>query len=171
MGGAYIASNNGLSVIWTDPVPSPLPSGSLDMGTAWPDAAMLGAAFPGYPAASAAAAAAGQALAKLDAAIAKGAVITSTSAPPLNGTYSITKSSQSDIQAQQVSILTRNVFTNGQTSRVWYDMVGTGHTFSTTQFTAFAEAVAPLVDEIMIAYEVELGGSVGSWPSNALTIA
>jgi len=101
-----------------------------------------------------------------NAAIAAGVQITSTGTPALNGTYSITPSTIADIQAQQVSILTRDLFTNGSTTRVWADILGGVHVFpSTAQFTAFAEAIGAYVDALFLAQHGQ-----GSWPSNAITI-
>jgi hypothetical protein len=115
--------------------------------------------------------AAAQAQAQYNAAIAAGVVVTSTSTPAFNGTYSISDTAQSNIQANQTSILTNGKFTNGQTTRAWLDINGTPHTFqSTAVFTSFAEAVGAYVDALIIQLGVAQSGGTPTWPSNAVTI-
>jgi len=47
----YVASNNGITVAWVDPAPSPVPTGAVDMGAEYPTSAQLSAVFAGYAAA------------------------------------------------------------------------------------------------------------------------
>ena len=106
-----------------------------------------------------------------DLAIADGVTITSTSAPALSGTYGIDTATIQNILAQQISIQTRQMFTNGQTSRQWPDVNGQPHTFATTaQFTSFAEAIGQYVDALANALAVCTAG--GGWvpPTTSLTI-
>jgi hypothetical protein len=91
-----------------------------------------------------------------------GVVITCASTPAINGTYSISDSAISNIQAQQISILTKNQFTNGQTARPWIDASGTIHIFpNTALFTEFAVAIGQYVDALTMALATAEAG--GGW--------
>ena len=99
-------------------------------------------------------------------AIAAGVNITSTGTPSLNGTYALDLNTRSNVTAEQVYIATNSTFTNGGTTRAWPDAVGAFHTFpSTTEFTAFATAVAKYYDALATAYAVVQGGGFWSAPS------
>ncbi len=102
------------------------------------------------------------------AALAFGCTITSASTPAINGTYPITVQAISDIQAQQVSILTRTppAFTNGLTTRPWLDINGTVHVLPNTAIaTAMFEAVAQYVDALVMANATAQAG--GAWVAPA----
>lgn len=106
------------------------------------------------------------------AAFSAGVVITSTGTPALNGTYACDSDTQRNIVSEQVYISADGTFTNGGSTMAWPDMVGAYHLFpSTTEFTAFAKAVAQYVQALATALATVQAG--GSWapPSNALTIA
>lgn len=105
--------------------------------------------------------------------LAGGIAITSTGTPALNGTYAIDPASQAKITAEQLYIATTGKFTNGQTTKAWADIAGALHTFPTpAEFTAFAEAIAAVVDAVLAAQIAALE-SGGSWtaPSMTATIA
>jgi hypothetical protein len=107
-----------------------------------------------------------------NAALAAGIAITSTGTSSLNGTYACDKGTQQNIVAEQVYISNEGTFTNGGTTMAWPDVSGTYHTFpSTTEFTAFAKAVAQYVQALATALAVVRGGGSWSAPSNAYTIA
>lgn len=104
-------------------------------------------------------------------AIASGVQIISASTPAISGTYSIDAQSISNIEAQQLSILTRNLFTNGQTTRNWIDTSGVPHTFpSTAVFTVWAEAVGFYVDQLQTALATALAGGEWTPPANPVNI-
>lgn len=104
--------------------------------------------------------------------ISGGIVITSTSTPALNGIYSIGPGNISDIQAESQFILICSEFTNGTTNAMpWSDASGGLHTFtSTSQFTAFAKAVAQYVSACKLALASASNGSAPVWPTNQATI-
>jgi len=95
-----------------------------------------------------------------NAAVVAGVIIVSTGTPALNGTYPLDQTSIGRITSEQVYITTAGKFTNGQSTRNWLDITGTPHLFpSTTEFTAFAEAVALYDDALLTALGVGLVGS------------
>jgi hypothetical protein len=83
--------------------------------------------------------------------LAMGCAVVSTATPALNATYAIDTVSQGQITSESLYIQVTSgqgaaKFTNGQITKPWPDVAGAPHTFSTTQFIAFAEAVAQYVD-------------------------
>ena len=100
-----------------------------------------------------------------------GMALTSSGTSALDGIYPCDPTSQQRIVAEALSIQVAGKFTNGQTTRAWYDTSNAGHTFDTTQFTAFSEAVGQFVDAALVALEVGLTTAVWAAPSNAYTIA
>jgi hypothetical protein len=101
----------------------------------------------------------------LPAMLAAGCQITSTSTPALNGLYPIDPATAARITAEQVMIQVSGKFTNGQTTRAWYTATGTAPVFTTTQFTAFAEAVAGYVDGIFAGVTAMAANSTPTWPA------
>jgi hypothetical protein len=94
--------------------------------------------------------------------------ITSTNTPALDGTYSITSSDQSHINAVITNIMLNNTFPGGVSSYAWPDADGTLHTFpDTTTFKSFATAIAGYVAAL---YGVA-HGTLSALPSNSITIA
>lgn len=114
--------------------------------------------------------AANTASAAVQTALTSSITITSTGTSALNGTYAVDPATQQKIIAEAVYIqVTGGIgvgnFTNGQSTRGWPDITGTPHTFDTTHFVPFAEAVAQYVDAL-----VSWSGS-GSLPAASATIA
>ena len=79
---------------------------------------------------------------------ARGCAITSNLTPSLNGVYSTNAAAQQAITSEAVYIQVASKFSNGQATRGWPDAAGGLHTFTTTQFISFAEAMAQQVDAI-----------------------
>lgn len=102
------------------------------------------------------------------AALAAGVQITCTSTPALNGTYSITPSAQSKIQAVSLFILVNSKFPGGGSTMAWADVAGAAHVFpSTAEFQAFATAVADYV----AALDAAILGQTTTLPPSTVTIA
>jgi hypothetical protein len=116
--------------------------------------------------------AAEQAEALYSAAIAAGIVIASTSTPALNGTYALGPSDTANIgdEAQFITIFSE--FTNGATAAMtWADASGATHSFSSTsQFMAFAKAVAQYVSALKMTLATLRSGGTAAWPSNQAAI-
>jgi hypothetical protein len=104
------------------------------------------------------------------AALAAGMALTSTGTPALNGTYSLTPQSVSNVNATVTYILLNGAFFGGSSVMPWADMSGAMHTFpSIAEFKSFATAFASLIAQIQL--YADSGGAVGSIPSNQVTIA
>jgi hypothetical protein len=102
------------------------------------------------------------------AALAAGIGITSTGTPSLNGTYAIDVASQQKINSVALFIAVNQKFPGGGTTYPWLDMSGTVHTFpSTTEFNAFATAVADYVAQL----DMIIATGTGTLPVSAVTIA
>ena len=107
--------------------------------------------------------------ANAEAAIASGIVVTSTLYPDLNGTYSVSPSSASNVNAIVTCILLNGTFCNGTSSQLWTDTSGTTHTFtSVAEFKAYATSFAQYIDAVQV--YADSGGSLGSLPSNQISI-
>jgi len=78
--------------------------------------------------------------------LAAGLEVTSESTPGTSGTFGVGPEDISNIQAQMISIMDGQIFTNGQTTRDWIDQAGNPHPFTIPQFRAFARAAAVFVD-------------------------
>jgi hypothetical protein len=98
--------------------------------------------------------------------LAAGCQINSTSTPSLNGVYSCSASAQSFTQAEVISILLNNTFTDGTTSIAWLDMSGNPHTFTIDQFKSFASGIASFVT----ACQRCITGQSTSLPTEPITI-
>lgn len=101
--------------------------------------------------------------------------VNSTGTPALDGVYAIDPKSQRNITAEALYIQTTTAqgsakFTNGQTTKAWYDTSGAAHTFTTAQFISFAEAIAAYVDGILAAQLAMAAGQTPTWPTSPLTI-
>lgn len=97
-------------------------------------------------------------------------VLTSTGIPALNGSYAITPTAQDDINAVVTYIMLNGTFPGGGTTLPWIDAVGSAHIFpNVAAFKNFATAIANFVAQFQL--YVDSNGSIGSMPSNALTIA
>ena len=109
------------------------------------------------------------AVAAATAAIAKGLTISSTSTPTLNGTYSLTPNSQSNINAVVTYIILNNTFPGGQSAMPWVDQNGSAHVFtSLSVFKAFSTAIADYVAAVSL--YADSGGTQGSLPNSNVTI-
>jgi hypothetical protein len=96
--------------------------------------------------------------------------ITSTSTPAINGLYSLTPTSQNNINATITYILLNGTFPGGGSTMAWADASGNPHVFpSIAEFKAFATAVANFVSTVSIYGDT--GGAQGSIPANNITIA
>lgn len=105
-----------------------------------------------------------------EAAMAAGIIITSTGTPSIDGTYSIGPASQANVNATVTYILLNNAFPRGQQTLPWATVDGTVHLFpSVAVFKAFATAFADFV--AAVAVYADSNGTVGSIPSNQITIA
>ncbi len=105
------------------------------------------------------------------AALAAGIDITSTSAPEINGTYSLTSNTLLMVTGAISYCLLKNQFPGGASTLTFFDAAGTPHVFSSiAEFEAFAEAIASYVNQIQD--YINSGGTSGALPtSNAVTIA
>jgi hypothetical protein len=77
--------------------------------------------------------------------LAAGLIITSGSAAALNGTYPCDDVTQSEIQAEMISLLANGTFADGGTTIAWADTSGAAHTMTPTQFKAVATAIGAFV--------------------------
>lgn len=103
-------------------------------------------------------------------ALQKGIDITSGSNPLLNGVYSLSSQSISNVNASVTYILLNGTFPGGGNVLPWADINGSMHIFpSLDVFKSFATAFANLVAQIQI--YADSNGTVGSIPSNKVTIA
>ena len=126
----------------------------------------LATAFSGYT--SAANAAAAQIAAS--AAITGGVTLISTGTSALNGTYACNLGATANINAVITYILVNGTFPGGGSTMPWLDTSGTPHVFpDVDHFKNFASAVANFVAQVTL--YGDSGGSIGSLPSNAITIA
>jgi hypothetical protein len=98
------------------------------------------------------------------AAMSTGLAIVSTANPgALNGTYAVDNVSTDHIQAEMIALLNSAgaSFADGTNTVVWPDMANANHTFSTTEFKAFALAVGAYVAGL---YKV-MNGTLQSLPA------
>ncbi len=103
------------------------------------------------------------------AAIAAGCQIVSTATPALNGTYSITETSEIKIIGASTRIMKYGAFPGGASSLTWLDINNAPHTFTNiTDFMNFADAVATYISELNAALGAGLAG--GAWVAPALPI-
>lgn len=161
----YAYSNNGLGfrVVPSDYIVQP---GEVLLPTNNASPTQLAAAFPGY----AAAIAARQVTAGSAVALNAGIAITSTGTPALNGTYALDQGSINAIDEVVLYIDTNGTFPEGAATLPYPDAAGAMHVFpSVAEFKAFATAAADLV--ALIDEYASSGGTVGSIPSNVITIA
>ena len=110
-------------------------------------------------------------------AVSSGVQIQSTSTSSLNGTYAIDQVSQQNITAEALYIRTTALiasggatFTTGTSTAAWTDAVGVPHTFTTAEFTSFAEAVARYIRALQTALALAQAGEAWSAPSQPVTI-
>jgi hypothetical protein len=102
-------------------------------------------------------------------ALGNGLVVSSVSAPAINGTYSTTANSISNVNAIMTYILANNTFPNNASTLAWADTSGTVHEFpNTTVFKNFAIAFANYVTAVNI--YGDSGGTIGSIPSNQIAV-
>lgn len=112
-----------------------------------------------------------QAASDLAAKLAAGLMITSTAYPALNGTYSISATTQSDVQAVAIYIEANSKFPAGLSALPWADLSGTQHDFPTTaEFMAFATAEANYVTMLNLDAQAEAAGQTPTWPSATAAI-
>lgn len=99
--------------------------------------------------------------------LAAGLAITSTGTPTLNGTYGCDSVSQADIVAIETSLNAGKGFPGGATTFGYPDMSGALHSFSQTEFTAFAAAVRDYV----YALRSVISGQSTTLPASTASIA
>ena len=100
----------------------------------------------------------------------QGFTLASNAFPSLNGTYSVSASSQANLNAVVTYVLLNGVFPGGASTYVWLDSSGEAHLFPTiSEFKAFATVFADFVSSATM--YGESGGKVGALPSNQITIA
>jgi hypothetical protein len=97
--------------------------------------------------------------------LAQGCVVSSASAPALNGTYGCAPQDQSNLTVIILGIADQQGLPGGGSTFAYLDAVSVPHTFTATQFTELAVAIRNYVYAATIAI---LGGSPP--PSNALSI-
>ena len=117
-----------------------------------------------------------QALATYNAAISAGLTVISTSVIPSMAapgvTVAIADQAINRINSEQVSILTRQLYTNGQTARGWLDVIGGAHILPTTAAgTEFFEAIGTYMDALIQALATAQAGGTAVWPAATVTIA
>lgn len=98
------------------------------------------------------------------AALGAGLTITSTSTPALNGTYPADPATISYVNSEMVSLAKNGTFADGTTSVQWPDTSGALHTFSVTEFEAFAGAMGKFV---ALCRQCIIGASQSLPPSTA----
>lgn len=162
---SFIASNNGLTVQWFDPDPTPIPTGSVAFA-AFPTPAQLTAAFSGYAPAIAVQQAQQAMQASLSAAMAGGCAIVSTGTPSLNGTYPTDPGTIANMTDEVLSIATDGTFIGGGASIAW-PVVGGTVTLTVAQFTAIRKAVSGWV----AAWDQYASGASSTKPTLPVTIA
>ena len=101
-------------------------------------------------------------------ALANGVVLTCTSVPTLNGTYSIGPNTEVFLLGTLAYVNLNQSFWGNSSTTPWYDASGTAHNFPVSQFVEFAEAMGTYIQAVT---NWQLGGGNGSLPSNAITIA
>lgn len=128
----------------------------------------LGAAFTGFAAAAAIAAAPVQ----YAALIAAGLQITSTATAALNATYGTTPQDQFNIVALEVSLAQNEGFPPGGVATYDYpDQSDAPHTVNEAQFTAIAAAIRDFVAGANRSLALKLAGQGAEWPAAAAQIA
>lgn len=103
-----------------------------------------------------------------DAALAKqvsGIIITSTSQPSLNGTYSLDPTTVSNLDGLYVGVKLGDGFPGGGTTFEYPDISGSLHTFDESHFSAFGIAVRNYLYSLN-----QAGITNGPWPSANVTI-
>lgn len=96
-------------------------------------------------------------------------VVTSTSSPAINGTYTVDPQSCANLNGVATRVLLNSSFPGGVSTYPWYDSSGNPHNFtSTATFNAFATAICDYISALTL-YQLSNGQS-GSLPSNQLTI-
>lgn len=102
-------------------------------------------------------------------ALAAGLNISSAGTPALNAVYSLSDTSQGNINAVMTYILLHSKFPQQATQTYWADQSGAIHQFTSVDlFKAFATAVADYVDAVED--YMNSGGQVGALPSANVTI-
>jgi len=103
--------------------------------------------------------------------ISAGAQVVSSGTPALNGTYPIDPATQQQVASVALYIAVNGRFPAGQTSFAWTDVSGGSHLFaSTSEFQAFATALADYVAALNLAAKTLLAGGTASWPSEPVAI-
>jgi hypothetical protein len=94
--------------------------------------------------------------------------VTSTATPALSGIYAIDSTATDHIQAEMIALFASNgtAFADGTASVVWPDISGATHSFTITQFQAFAQAIGAYVAAL---YKV-LNGTLVTLPTATATI-
>ena len=103
------------------------------------------------------------------AALSAGLAITSTGTSALSGTYAVDQLTQDHVQSEMISLLASGgtAFADGSASVAWPDMAGGLHTFSLTEFRAFALAIGAYVAAL---YKC-INGTLSTLPAATATIA
>ncbi len=153
--GAYILSMDNSTVVGTGQ------SGN------WQNIDSSDARVVAYLAAQTAAAGAATIEAAAAAALATGVVLTSTATPALNGSYPIGPDTETYMIGIISYISLKSSFPGNSSTLNWYDASDTAHSFTVSAFQAFAEAMCAFIHAVA---DWELGGGVGSLPSNSITI-
>lgn len=105
-----------------------------------------------------------------ESALSAGLTVNWTVSTSLSAIYDIDKAMQFNITAEQVSVLTNNVFANSQTTRNWPDKSGSYHLMTIAQFKKFSTAVAQYVDQLASCLVASEQGQTPTWPSSTVTI-
>lgn len=116
------------------------------------------------------AAAAANAAAQYAAATGAGLAVTWSSSTGLNGTYALDQTTQFNMTAEAVSILTNGMFANGQSTRNWPTAAGAFLSFTIAQFKALATAIALYLDQLATAQATAAAGGSATWPSASVTV-
>jgi hypothetical protein len=105
------------------------------------------------------------------AALAVGLVTTWSTSTGLNGIYALDQTTQFNMTAETVSILTNGSFTNGATTRNWPNAAGAFQSFTLAQFKALASAIALYLDGLASALATASAGGAAGWPNATVTIS
>jgi hypothetical protein len=101
----------------------------------------------------------------------QGLSITFTANSALSGTYPVDPTTQQNLASVSIYITVNSKFPAGQTTISWQDINGNPHSgFTTSQFQAFASAIADYVAAVDLARGVLGIGNPVNWPSASITI-
>ncbi len=103
-------------------------------------------------------------------AIASGLVVTSTSTPALNGTYSVTPTAQRNFASIAAGIGSGQGLPHGAATISWLDVQGAPHVFTAVQILSLADAVRDYVYDLQQAQAALEAATAAAWPAANVTL-